>query len=79
MLTPAEFERYAGTWSAVFVEVVPAVEVPAPPDFGTLVGVAYHEDGVVIPALLGAKQSGDWRQVDAVVRFLRENNPHKAA
>lgn len=35
--------------------------------------------GTVIPALLGAKASGDWSQVDAVVSFLRENDPHRAA
>jgi lysozyme len=55
------------------------VSPPAPADLSTLVGVAYHEDGVIIPALEGARASGDWSQVEAVVRFLRENNPHRAA
>lgn len=54
-----------------------------PPDelgwLRNLVGNAYHEDGVVIPALVGAIKSGDWGQVDAVLRWVRENNPHKAA
>lgn len=62
----------------------PAPPVPdAPPDelgsLRNLVGNAFHSDGVVIPALTGALQNGDWGQVDAVVRWLRENNPHKAA
>lgn len=47
-------------------------------ELANLVGVAYHEDGVVIPALVGAQNAGDWGQVDAVVRFLRENNPDAA-
>jgi hypothetical protein len=44
-----------------------------------LVGVAYHDDGTIIPALIAAKESGDWGQVDAVVSFLKTNNPHRAA
>jgi predicted chitinase len=38
-----------------------------------LVGNAYNEDGVIIPALLGARSTGDWTQVDAVVSWLRNN------
>ena len=81
VLTPAACARYAGSWSLVFVEVEPAVSVPAPaaPDLGTLVGVAYADDGVVVPALVGAQASGDWGQVDAVVKFLRAHNPNRAA
>jgi hypothetical protein len=45
------------------------------PDLATLVGVAYHEDGVIVPALAGALAGKDWSQVDAALRFLRENNP----
>lgn len=57
------------------------VEPEQPPevDLANLVGVAYAEDGVVIPALLGAKAAGDWAQIDAVVSFLRNNDPHRAA
>jgi lysozyme len=44
-----------------------------------LVGNGFHEDGVVVPALVGAVASRDWGQVDAVIRWLRENNPQKAA
>lgn len=79
-LTREEFARWA-PWSAVFVEVTPAVVDTAPTyeQLATLEGVSYHEDGTVIPALLGAKASGDWSQVDAVVSFLRSNDPHRAA
>lgn len=86
VLSRDEFETYAGSWSAVFVEVIPPTPTPAiaerpvaKPDLGTLVGVAYHEDGVLLPALSGARASGDWSQVDAVVDFLRKNNPDRAA
>lgn len=85
VLDRSEFERYAGSWSMVFVEVYPvASDQPEPrpigtPDLETLVGVAYHEDGVVIPALSGAIASGDWGQVEATRKFLRDNNPQRAA
>jgi hypothetical protein len=45
----------------------------------TLVGVAYNEDGVIIPALLNAINQSDINQmrqeVQSVVNFLRENRP----
>lgn len=52
------------------------VPVPAEGELASarnLVGNAYNEDGVVIPALLGARAGGDWPQVDAVVKWLRDN------
>lgn len=55
---------------------------PAPPTYeqlANLEGVAYHDDGVVIPALEYAIAAGDWVQVQSVVKFLRENDPHRAA
>lgn len=75
-----------GPMALVTLDLVPVVE-PAPPDAGqpsydqlaNLEGVSYHEDGVVIPALEGARATGDWSQVDAVVKFLRSNDPHRAA
>jgi lysozyme len=54
----------------------------SPDELGSLrnlVGNTMHDDGVVIPALVNAQRSGDWGQVEAVVKWLRENNPHKAA
>lgn len=81
-LTPEEFSRWA-PWNMVFVEVTPAEPTQPTPstgaDLATLVGVAYHEDGVVIPALVGAGTSRDWGQVEAVVKFLRKSNPDAAA
>lgn len=73
-----------GPMALVTIDLVPVVEPPLPAAdelarLRTLEGVTLHEDGVVIPALLGAKASGDWSQVDAVVKFLRENDPHRAA
>lgn len=50
---------------------------PAAPDLATLVGVAYHEAGTVIPALVAARAASDWGQVDAVIGFLRDNNPDR--
>lgn len=48
-----------------------------------LVGNAFHEDGVVVKALADALANPDDKnlrvQADAVLRWLRENNPHKAA
>jgi hypothetical protein len=61
------------------LEPAPIPEPEPAPDLATLVGVAYHEDGVVIPALEGAIASGDMGQVAAVLKFLRENNPDRAA
>jgi len=74
-----------GPMAMVWIEPVPAVEpgqpaaAPTYDDLANLEGVAYHEAGVVIPALLGAKAAGDWSQVEAVVSFLRTNDPHRAA
>ena len=73
-----------GPMTMIWIDL-PGVPVPVPTpspneaQLANLEGVAYHDDGVVIPALLGAKASGDWSQVDAVVKFLRENDPHRAA
>lgn len=89
VLDRSEFERYANTWSMLFLEVNPtAVDdgngMPPPrpigtPGLDTLVGVAYHDDGVVVPALDAAIAKGDWQAVQAVRQFLRDNNPQKAA
>jgi hypothetical protein len=70
-----------GPMALVTIDLVPVVDPTAPTygDLANLEGVAYHEAGVVIPALEGARASGDWSQVDAVVKFLRENDPHRAA
>jgi predicted chitinase len=54
--------------------------VPVQPSYeqlANLEGVAYHDDGVVIPALAAARISNDWSQVDAVIEFLRANDPHR--
>jgi hypothetical protein len=66
------------------VEVDASIPNPGPktpPDLGTLVGVAYHEDGVLIPALTEAtKQTkiDDMRQqVQAIISFLRNTNPDR--
>ena len=75
-----------GPMALVTIDLVPVME-PAPPADGqpsyeqlaNLEGVAYHDDGTVIPALEGARAAGDWSQVDAVVSFLRSNDPHRAA
>jgi GH25 family lysozyme M1 (1,4-beta-N-acetylmuramidase) len=82
-------DRFLGTLEQLRAIGKPGAVAPAPPappapasstpNLGTLVGVAYHEDGVILPALLNARKSGDWSQVDAVVKFLRENNPNRAA
>jgi hypothetical protein len=84
-LNRAEFDRWA-PWSAVFVEVIPAVQPapaphpePSPAELASLVGVLTHEDGVVLPALDNAIASGDWSQVAAVAKFIRETNPDRAA
>ena len=49
----------------------------------TLVGVAYSETGTVVPALAAALANPDdvnlRMQTDAVLRFLRANNPNAAA
>jgi hypothetical protein len=70
-----------GPWAAVFigpsVVVEPPATAPTYDELANLEGNAYHEDGVVIPALLGAKDTGDWGQIDAVVSFLRQNDPHR--
>lgn len=59
---------------------------PVPVDLDglrNLVGNAYHEDGVVVPALAAAlanPDDGNLRaQADAVLRWLREHNPDRAA
>lgn len=85
VLSKEEFDTYAGTWSAVFVEVtstVPSVpEIPRLPDLATLVGVAYHEDGVLIPALTNAAKQATTEQIrheiQSVINFLRATNPHR--
>jgi hypothetical protein len=68
-LNRAEFDRWA-PWSAVFVEVIPAVQPapaphpePSPAELASLVGVLTHEDGTVVPALAAAIQAQDWGQV----------------
>lgn len=82
-LTPEEFARWA-PWNAVFVEVLPpSGEIPDElAHLRTLVGVAYHEDGVVVPGLVHATQQTSLEQmrqeVNAVVAFLRNNNPDQA-
>lgn len=61
--------------------VTPPVPDPAPagPSLETLVGVAYNDDGTVIPALLDAEQQTDAAamrdRIEAVVAFLRANRP----
>lgn len=70
-LNRAEFDAWA-PWSAVFVEVLPA---PAQVDLANLVGNAFAENGVVVPALVGALNGHDWTQVEAVIKWLRENRP----
>ena len=82
-LSQAEFDRYANTWSAVFVEVTPEVSTPikVTPEYrDTLIGVAYHPDGVVIPALKSATQQTDQslrKEVTNVINFLENTNPDK--
>lgn len=39
--------------------------------------MAYRLEMVVLPALNGAEASKDWKQVDAVVQFLRANDPDR--
>ncbi len=76
-LNRAEFDRWA-PWSAVFVDVIPAPAThhdSTPAELSNLVGNAYAEDGVVVPALAGAINSGDWDQVTAVLAWLRNNRP----
>jgi hypothetical protein len=59
----------------------PQVQAPAV-DYASLTGLAYNEDGVVVPALAVALANPDDAnlrlQVDAVVRWLRENRPPAA-
>lgn len=49
----------------------------------SLVGTAYHEDGTVIPALLNVLAQTELTQalqeVQAVIGFLRTNDPHREA
>lgn len=76
---PDRLALYGKPGEIVLPVPIPGLMPAQEPDLATLVGVAYHEDGVIIPALEGARASGDWSQVDAAVKFLRENNPHRAA
>jgi len=70
-----------GPMAMVWIEpvAVEPVSVPAPPDYATLVGVAFSEQGVVVPALAAALANPDdanlRTQVDSVLRFLRSNQP----
>lgn len=71
-----------GPWAMVWAAPLGGGSTP-PVDTGdsmeelqNLVGNAYHEAGVVIPALAGAIKTGNWTEVESVVKWLRENNPH---
>lgn len=85
--TRDEFDRYAGSWSAVFVETVPEVVITPPPvrpranDLQTLVGVAYHPDGVIIPALRGVIALDPKNvlrdSIQSIINYLEANNPDK--
>lgn len=77
-LTPEEFARWS-PWNIVWVEVTAAEAEPprVEADLATLVGVAYHEAGVIIPALVSARQNQDWGAVEAVISFLRRNDPDR--
>lgn len=44
-----------------------------------LEGNAYHDDGVVIPVLSDAIREQSWSKVESVIKFLRDNDPHRAA
>lgn len=55
----------------------PPADAPTYEQLATLEGVAYHEDGVVIPTLQDARLEQDWGKVESVVKFLRENDPHR--
>lgn len=83
VLDRGEFDRYYGSWNMVHVdlgiyEVIPAEpNRPGSPDLNTLVGVAYHNDGVVLPVLADAIREQDWGKVEAAAKFLRDNNPDK--
>jgi predicted chitinase len=81
-----EFNRYIGTWSAVFVEVIPNLQNPPDTtkratDLSTLVGVAYHEDGTIIPALKMALLQQDLshtrNEIQNVINFLAVTNPDR--
>lgn len=80
------FDRL-GPMTMVWIEEPATAPVPREaPDLEqlqTLVGVAFHEDGVVIPALAAALANPDDTnlriQTDAVLRWLRANNPDRAA
>jgi len=77
------FDRL-GPMTMVWIEEPAPAPVPhEAPELSTLVGVAYHDDGTVIPALVAATTQTDIaqmrQQVDAVVSFLRANNPDRAA
>lgn len=77
-----------GPFAMVWAAPLGAPIEPVPPEDGedtmeelqNLVGNAYHESGVVVPALAGALKNPDNAnlrvQVDAVTRWLRSNNPH---
>jgi hypothetical protein len=60
---------------------IPPEPEPEAPDYATLTALAYYEDGVVVPALAAALANPDdvnlRIQVDAVLRWLRENSPRR--
>lgn len=75
-----------GPMAMVWVAPAGVIATPGQPtydDLATLEGVAYHESGVVIPALVNAAKQTDLGQmkqeVNSVINFLRENDPHRAA
>lgn len=71
-----------GPMAMVWIEgqAAPESEPPTYEQLATLEGVAYHESGTVIPALVNATRQADVNQmrqeVEAVVAFLRASDPH---
>ena len=82
-LTREEWDRW-GPWSAVYVPVTTSQPVPVTTleQLRTLVGVAYHAEGAVrtgLEAAIRPHLNGEQirEQVQAVLNFLRDNNPDK--
>jgi hypothetical protein len=73
-------DSWARLGPMALVVVDPPEDMPTQPsqpisyeDALNLVGNAFNEDGVVVPALVAAVAGGDWGGVEAVIKWLREN------
>lgn len=64
-----------GPMTMVWLDVPPAPVKPerTPAELANMVGNAYNENGVVVPALAAAKASSSWAEVESVIKWLREN------